>query len=320
MWALSALCSPPKLDPIAALPEARVLRQAAKAGDWPALDAGFTQFVDPNEHALAVRIAGLAAHRCFLEWTWDDNPTSALAGTLLAWRLVEDGWKIRSTQWARNVSARQWRGFHEHLNQAERILHEVTTQHPEYTSAQLERLHAARGLGLGQAEARRRHASLDQVSPHFYPAQSAMIQQLCPKWGGSYDAMHRFALKCAKASPPGSLNAAVIAEAHIEQWLMVNRDAGWPVVGSHLRRPEVLRELREAAKHSVLHPAFRRTVGWVRAHSSFAMAFSLANDHRAAAPHFAALYANGNLADKVPWMYLRDWRIQFMFHRQWALR
>jgi uncharacterized protein (DUF427 family) len=173
---------------------------------------------------------------------------------------------------------------------------------------------------LGQAEARRRYERIMRVVPQFYPAQDAMIQQLCPKWSGSYEAMHGFAVESTKSSPPGSVNGAVVAEAHIEHWLLLDRDEGKRVAVAYLKRPDVQQELLWAAGHSVLNPAFRPAVGWVGAHSSFAMAFSLAENYPAAAAHFNALLIGGNLADESPWNYLGDAATQFVAHRDRAFQ
>lgn len=154
----------------------------------------------------------------------------------------------------------------------------------------------------------------------MYAAQTAMIQQLCPKWGGSFDAMHAFAAECARSSPPGSLGAATVAVAHIEHWLLLRRDGGERAAAMHLRHPDVQNQLQWAARQSVFHPAFRPVIGWVGAHNAFAMAFSLAENHPAAAAHFTALHAGGNLASESPWEYLGDAREQFTRYRAEALR
>ena len=310
----------PNVDSLAAFPSARTLCAAAKARDWWTVNAGFDRITDPAEHREVLRGVGLATDRGFAEEVFAREPTSALAGTLLAWRLIDDGWSIRSGSWARNVSGEQWKGFHEHLHRAEQLLIEVTARHPGYTSAWIERLHTARGLSLGQAEARRRYEAVIKVAPRFHPAQSIMIQQLCPKWSGSFEAMHGFAVECTKASPPGSVNGALVAEAHIEHWLLVDRDDGGRAAVAYLKRSDVQQELLWAAGHSVLNPACRPVVGWVGAHCSFAMAFSLAENYPAAAAHFQALYAGGNLAEESPWNYLGDAVTQFVTHRSRAFQ
>jgi hypothetical protein len=320
VFAAQPVLPTPDFDPLAAFPEVVALRNAAQACDWWTLEAGFGRLTDPAVHLTALQGAGRVIDRRFIEEVAAGNPTSALAATLLARRLVEDGWNFRTGGWGRDVAPEQWREFHAHLRRAEQILIEVTARHPGYTSAWIERLHTARGLSLGQAEARRRFEAIMKLAPRFYPAQHTLIQQLCPKWSGSYEAMHGFAVECAKSSPPGSVNGAVVAEAHIEHWLVLGRDGGARAAIAYLKHPDVQRELVWAAGHSVLNPAFRPAAGWVGAHSSFAMAFSLAENYPVAAAHFNALYAGGNLADESPWHYLGDSAVHFVTHRDRAFK
>ena len=312
-----AAVPPPSLDRLAALPEIRPVLDAANAKDWAALDAGFGALTDPATHLTAVSEVAKTVERGFLEEVAAAHPTSPLAATLLARRLVADGWEIRTGAWGTDVSAEQWNAFNEHLHRAEQLLIEVTARQPGYTSAWTERLHTARGLSLGQAEARRRYDKIAKVAPHLYGAQNAMIQQLCPKWSGSYESMHAFAVECTTASPPGSVNGAVVAAAHIEHWLMLLRDGG-SGAAEYIRSSPVQQQLTWAAEHSVLNPAFRPAPGWVGAHCAFAMAFSLADNYPAAATHFNALLAGGNLADEAPFNYLGDPSEEFVKYRKRA--
>jgi hypothetical protein len=305
---------PPIFAPLAAFPEGRPVISAAKARDWPRLSQRFAELTDPATHRRAIRLASEAAELDFLEEVFAAEPTSALAGTLLGNRLIGDGWKIRTDSRAKNVSREQWKGFHAHLNRAEQVLIEVTARHPGYASAWMDRLTVARGISLGQAEARRRYDRLNNVAPHCYPAQSSMIQQLCPKWSGSYEAMRSFAVECTQASPPGSVNGGLVAEAHIEHWLELDSGANY----AYLNRPDVQRELLWAARHSVLNRAFRPATGWVSVHSVFALVFSLSQNYPAAVAHFQALYAGGNLADEWMWEYLGDPLDTFVANRERA--
>jgi hypothetical protein len=334
----------PNFDAAATIAEAPALVEAAKARDWPTLEAGFAQLTDPGvfskpsteeqfgssasmglgsapgAHLIAVRAVQEALDLDFAEETFSLYPTSALAGTLLAGKLIEEGWEIRSGGWAKNVSREQWRGFYKHLNRAEQILIEVTARNPEYTSAWIHRMEISRGISLGQAESKRRYSAIMKVAPTFYAAHSAMLAQLCPKWSGSYDAMHGFATERSKASVPGSLTAALVPTAHIEHWLLLDRDEDAAAALAYLKSPQVRQEINWAAAHSVLNPAFRLVPGWVGAHSTFAMAYSLAEDYRAAAAHFNVMYHNGNLGNRMPWCYLGEAPARFMEHRDRAFQ
>jgi hypothetical protein len=314
--AVSVALPPPNFDPAAAFPEFAELRSAVVQRDWAAITTFFARFPHPTGAAgynsvvwIVGEVAGseeLLAERAAAE------TSSTLARTLLACRLISIGWSVRTDARASQVSREQFATLHEYLRRAERILIEVTALEPENVPAWTLRLVTARGLQLGQAESRRRYDRATAYDAHNFGAQAQLLQQLCPKWSGSWDAMHAFARECALSAPEGALNAVIVADGHLERWMDLGRKDG----AAYLGQPEVQREIEEAAARSVLHPSFRPTYGWVTAHSTFAMIFSLVGRYREAAVHFRAM---GNLASKSPWSYLGDPVAAFQNHRATAL-
>ncbi|WP_155369892.1 hypothetical protein [Catellatospora vulcania] len=304
----------PTFDRAAAFPEVQAVQAWCRQGDWDAVARHFAQLPTADAVYFTVRAVGeLPGVMTFVGEVAQAQPSAVLPKLLLAARAAALAWDARTTARAAHVSREQFDEMHEHLRYGEERLLEVTAREPGNGAAWALRITNARGLQLGQAEARRRYDRLAKHHPHMYFAQAQLLQQLCPKWSGSWDAAFGFARRCAAAAPEGSLSGALIPELHAEYWLSLRggeRDA-------YLRRPEVQREVAEAALRSVLHPAFRPTYGWVGAHSHFAWAFSLAGDHRRAAVHFRAL---GGLADRYPWAYGGDAEQQYVKHRDLALK
>ncbi|MGC4819627.1 hypothetical protein [Micromonospora sp. DT63] len=290
----------PTFDAAAAYPEVNDLRKALDAADWPAVRAVFADR-DPAFHTLLVREAGdHAASAAFLHRVYDDDNTDRLAGTLHGTHLICDGWRIRSSYRAQHVSRSQFEQFHEHLRRAEQVLIDVTARYPDDAAAWTQRITIARGLQLGQNEARRRYDRLAQQHPHHAPAQAALLQQLCPKWSGDWDRAFAFARECAQAAPAGAPNAVLVAEAHLERWLDFDTDRERT---AYVRSAPVVDEVMQAGQRSVLHPDFVDRPGWVWIRSTFALMFSLTEQWPAAASQFTAL---GNLGTEYPWAYVDD--------------
>jgi hypothetical protein len=210
------------------------------------------------------------------------GPDQLLARTMLASRLVEIGWGIRSAKRAKYVEADQFTQFHDYLRQAERLLVEVIADNPDNPPAWNQRLMTVRGLELGKSEAQRRYGQLAKYAPHHYAGQWQLFQQLCKKWSGSFEEMHAFVRECAEASPPGSLNATLVVQAHLEHWGELPHSEEQ----AYLTNPAVRNDVIAAAQHSLLHPNFRPDHGWVRAHGTYALYYSLAGDPATAAIHF----------------------------------
>jgi hypothetical protein len=303
----------PTFDPYDNTPELIPLRSAAQAGHWPAV-RDFIAGLDSVEKVCSASslLADIAGVENFLERAAAELPGDPLPRTLLAHRYVYIGWDIRSSARAQYVSRDQFDQFHSWLRRAEQILIEVCAEQPTYAPAWVVRLITARGLQLGQAEARRRYDRLSAHHPHLYHAQTQLLQQVCPKWSGSWEAAHGFARECATAAPDGSVNGALVALAHIEHWL----DLESTERVAYLRGVPVRDDLRFAAQVSVLHPSHRP--GWtsIGAHSAFAFAFSLGGHFADAAPHFAFL---GDRASQSPWDYLSDPKASFLKFRKSAM-
>ncbi|MGW4523636.1 hypothetical protein [Amycolatopsis sp. NPDC004378] len=305
----TGLASAPVFDPAAAYPEAGVLRSAAEAGDWPTVSGFFARFTEPDERSFGVSITmAVPAAEPMLRAVVEREPRATLARVLLAAQLVQRGWTIRGSGRASGVSREQFAALHDHLRQAEQLLIDVTAREPENETAWWLRLTTARGLGLGQSEARRRYDRLTAHHPGFLAAQRNLLQQVCPKWGGSWEAAHAFVRECTTAARPGGPQGVLVPELYLELGAKAGDD--------YLRQPAVREEIIAAASASVLHPAYRSRFGWVAGHSTFAMAFSLIGDLPRAAVHFRALDGH---ASELPWQYLPDPVAAHAQHRARAL-
>ncbi|MBX7265761.1 hypothetical protein KIF24_06805 [Micromonospora sp. Llam7] len=303
---------PPDLDAAAAYPEVGQARAALAARDWPALRA-LVDGQEPHGRTFLVGQVGDAPDaEDFLRKVLADEPEDPLAGAMLGAHLIRAGWRIRSAERAQHVSREQFDQFFDHLRRAEQVLIDVTARHPEDAAAWTQRVTSARGLQLGQAEARRRYDRLAAGHPHHLPAQSSLLQQFCPKWSGSWEKTHALARECAEAAPPGAPNAVLVVEAHLEQAL----DHGnLRAASQFLRGQQVRAEIHEAAQRSIWHPEHRNGWGWVWVRSTFAFAFCLMEEWTPAAQQFAAL---GHLGDESMFGYLGDEVAQFQRFREKA--
>ncbi|GAA1026523.1 hypothetical protein GCM10009557_04570 [Virgisporangium ochraceum] len=276
-------------------PDLAPLRAAVRRGNWAAVSAHFDGFPARADRSTAVQVvAETAGSERFLQRVVDTHRDSSLARTLLGARYIVTGWNARGATRAKYVQADQWRVFHDHLRRADGLLADATSIDPSNAAAWGERVTAARGLSLGQDEGRRRYERAAEHCDAPYGAQRQLLQTLCPKWGGSVDAVLTFARQCAEAAKPGGLGAANVAAAHAE----IALDDDDVEVARHLAAPHVREEVAAEAARSVLHPDFRPVHGWLGAHSVFAFTLFHAADHAGAAVHFAAM---GNRVNSYPW-------------------
>jgi hypothetical protein len=289
----------PTLDRTLGDPAAARLLAHLERRDWRAVHEFLSAVDDPDELdfyvSLSSRTQGLQAW--IGEWA-DAEPRSYLPMLVRGAHTVDWAWLARGTALAKDTSAAQFRIFERRLRLAHEYLSEAANRNRHDPTAWSELIVCGIGMGLGVDEAVRRFR--EAVARHRWHlgAHAGLFMQLCPKWGGSDELMHRFAEEAASTAPSATGLAVLVAEAHVERWLYLNRDGdGLP----HLRRPETRADLHAAADRSVRHPAYRRRLGWQLDHNRLAMPFWLAEEYGAAAEMFDVL---GDQVTTWPWNYL----------------
>ncbi|MDR6323537.1 hypothetical protein [Actinoplanes couchii] len=256
------------LDPAAAYPKVAVLRAALDSGDWPACRETLDGAEPVERTCLTTVAAETEGITDFLRGVLSGDPSDGAAGALLGRHLAGSG----------------------DFTAAERVLVDAAARSPLDPAIWTVRLRTARGLRLGPSEARRRYDRLAEIDRHHVPGQSQYLRYL---GGHDPDAAYDFARTAAAEATPGSLSPVLVAEYHIDRH----------IAAGHLDDATVHTELDEAADRSVHHPDYRHTHGWVRVTSTFAMAYALIGDDRAAAGLFGAL---GDHHSAQPWDLLGD--------------
>jgi hypothetical protein len=284
-------------DPWALMPEGAALRAACGAGDAAAALALLGGLTTHNDIVAALwGVAGSAVEKDRARFTVaieaaDDG--TPLARTLRALRYVTVGWAIRSGLRAQHVSAEQFEQFHDWLRRAERILFDVCSEHPGYVPAWEARVTTARGLELGRGEARRRYDRLVALDPQLFAAQRVYLQQVVPKWGGSWEEASQFVADCAATAAPGSLGHLLVVDLAIERW----------VDGEKTVPPAMVDRVRQAATQSVWHPDHVRSAATAIAHANLALFFSVAEIPADAWLHFEVL---GDSPAEGLWSYYNE--------------
>lgn len=284
-----------------AYPDYVPLTAALRARDWLAVRA----LVDPKRPAdrfgLLRKASDEPGVEDFLRGVLARDPDDSAAAVLLGEHLIQRAWTIRTGYRARHVSRDQFDRFHAVLREAEMVLVDSVAHRPDDPGLWASRLTTARGLELGRSESQRRYDRMAALDPHFLPGQLAMLQNLCPKWSGTWELVFAFARESAAAAPAGSPNHVLIADVHVERWVDMLQDHGADAARAYLASAAVRDELDEAAQCSVRHPEFRHEYGWDIALSTFAFVFYQAGNLPAAASMFQAL---GSVGCEHPWRYL----------------
>ena len=285
------IIAPVRVELADAYPELGQVRDAVSRADWQALTSYFDDLPPGADAGEAVTVAARVASG-FLQQMHFQDPASPLARVLFAARLIESGWQRRGNRLARQVSPTAFAAFHDFLEQAEDLLAGIGSV-PTLDAAVWElRMVTARGLQMGHQEAWARYQAARAVIANPLGVQIQMAQQLCPKWGGTFEQLHWFTAQCVREAPEGALQGALVAEGFLEHFLELDNSRAF------LRRPDVKQAIDDAARRSVLHSDCRIGRRWVWAHSCFAMAYRMMWRGRDARPHFAALQ---DRSGRWPW-------------------
>ncbi|MFF7491121.1 hypothetical protein ACH4MW_04230 [Streptomyces luteogriseus] len=287
-----------------ALGDTRVLAliEAADAGDWDAVKAALTPFDLGRDHAVLGELAELDGVQDWIgRAVEEDKEHRATALLISGARHISWGWEARTAERAVNVTQDQWRVFHERLEIAEEHLLEAAELRPEWVTPWRRLLTSGRGMSLGPAVNEARRDAALRRDPLDTETHIEWLSQLQPRWGGEPGQALAFAQEAFARAPHGHRLGCVIAMAYIEEWVESDR-------GDHLVTSEIQAQLREAADHSILHPAYVRRPGWQQDFNMFAMALSLAGERHTVRRVFQTL---DGAYTTWPWVFFAEPEKQF---------
>jgi hypothetical protein len=303
----------PKIDPALGDAVAARLRVELAARNWRAASELFAAIDHPDDRAFYYLQAGQVdgVQDWISEWVAAE-PHSNVPVLVAAQRYIAWAWEARSALLAEHVGPEQFHLFSQRLRVAEDLLRMAEDLDNDDPAPWAFLVTTARGLQLGQDEARRRFGEAVVRYRWHQVAHLQLLQQLCPKWGGSLEAVHDLAQRTISHMPDGCGLGVLAAHAHMEHRMQLDTDGS-----DYLRQSTVVADLNAAADRSVRHPEYRRQPGWPLIHNMFAWTFSRAGDWRAAAEQFNVI---GDLATEWPWEYGKDALTGFASARRAARR
>ncbi|GAA2277972.1 hypothetical protein GCM10010234_12640 [Streptomyces hawaiiensis] len=287
-----------------ALGDARVLAliEAADAGEWDAVKTALEPFDLGRDHRVLGELAGLDGVQDWIGRAVEEEKEHRATALLISGaRHITWGWEARTAELAVNVTRDQWRVFHERLEIAEEHLLQAAELRPEWVTPWRQLLTSGRGMSLGSAVNRTRRDAALRRDPLDLETHLEWVSQLQPRWGGEPGQALAFAQEAASRAPQGHRLGCVIAMAYIEEWVESDR-------GDYLHTSEIRAQLREAADHSILHPAYVWRPGWQQDFNMFAMALSLAGERHTVRRVFQTL---DGAYTKWPWTYFAEPEKQF---------
>lgn len=225
------------------------------------------------------------------------SPDVALALLVRGDHAIHWAWAARGNAWEPAAGAEAT--FRERLLLAEDDLQRAAEMDPDDPTGPCLLIRVARGRRLSLAEKFDRFQMLVARDPRHRQGHAEMLRSVTEKWGGSHDLMFQFARSAREDAPAGSPLHTLIVEAHVERWLLADRegaDAGY------WRLPHVVADVTDAAAAYLAAPASEPTPLDVIDRSHFAFAFCAMGEWAAARRQFEAM----SLPYRWPWAMFGD--------------
>ncbi|MEZ0386234.1 MAG: hypothetical protein ACAI34_04140, partial [Verrucomicrobium sp.] len=109
------------------------------------------------------------------------------------------GWSMRGTGWASEVTEEGWRGFAEHIANARELYYSAWRMHPRRPQAAGELIGVMMvGQGVDLGDARLWLDRTLEVEGDYWPALTSFMSSCRPRWGGSHQQMLALGLACAQ--------------------------------------------------------------------------------------------------------------------------
>jgi len=147
--------------------------------------------------------------------TWiKQNPKSAIAHIIRGVYYIELAWEIRSRGWAKDVKKKNWKTFYELHNLAKQDHEKAYKLDPSNPHSSRQLIRVQRSLNVSDTEMTEKYfQQAIKNHPTFYWAYRARLENMMPKWGGTWESMFTFATATAQNAPPKTLLPHIYAYA-----------------------------------------------------------------------------------------------------------
>ncbi len=234
---------------------ARRLMRNYTDGDWPRVETFMAGIADWHDRSFFLRL--MAAHTAFAGWLSDGSNVSPLARLLLGMHLERAAWRARGSGTAEMISEARWQEYFRLLNEAEDALATACELLPADPQPWASRIAVGYGLELSKETTLLQLGEAAARAPGFRPAYASAVVGLSQQWGGSHLLMFETAREAQRTLPPGSPGRVAIPRAHfLRRRFHAVLEKDEQKANAYYADPAVADEVVEAARASVLSPAF----------------------------------------------------------------
>jgi hypothetical protein len=290
------------VDPALGHPTALRLREELARGEWQNAHSFLDGLRDWDERAFFVGALTEWPGRppWIEEWYRSKGRTSGVAALVRGAHSLNWAWEARGGGSAATVSRESAATFLERLANAERDLEQAALQDAEDPTPWALRIATGMGRNVGEDVLGRRFEQALRRDLDSRAAYARRLVSLTAKWGGSDQAMFRFARDAAGKAALGSSLHILVAWAHLEKWLghAASGEAG--AAFAYLRNEDVRREVLDARGKLFAAPAIS-PIFEMNDRNILAFCLWRCGEKATAGQELGAI---GARISRVPWAYL----------------
>lgn len=275
----------------------RVLRKMMKQGRFADVSAVLRSINDPTTRGIfsEAAVSWLAKLPQLDRWAASE-PGNADARLLRGIKMVKDAWEARGGDFTpKNVPI-----FFSRLQEAEVELTHAAGLNPADGIAHAWLILCSMGLQRGVEASQQHFKESVRRMPQLRQPFRFLVQHMCSKWGGDDDNMLKFARVASARAPINSTIHSVLAEAHLEYGLSLER-AGTKTMREYMSQPSVRAEIVEAAKKIFPASGYKPSLDSLRARELFAFVLWQAGERGMAEDYLLKVSPSGLFHYFCPW-------------------
>lgn len=256
------------------------LREQVKDHQWASVENLLRNLEDQERPHFIQGLAEDSTLESDLKNWLKASPKSALAHCVYGHLLIKKAWDARGGGVASTVTIESFQGFFDHLFHAEETFLRAIELEDKFVESYDGLITICMGASLDHNSLWGYFAKAVILSQDSYATHMNMVTALTEKWGGDRNEMFRVARRSVFNAKPGSALVAVIAHAHIEQWLGYEMDNLEKQAQDYFKQKEVREELYSAYKK--FDSDTITTYNGIEALNLFAFSFYLAGQFKTA--------------------------------------
>jgi len=220
--------------------------QLLEQKEWDAVITRLEQATGNELHIIIVAISE-DDQADFFDEGIKQRPDHYLPYVFSAFNLIHLAWEVRGSGTADTVSEQSYEIFYQYLEQARSKLQYVLKEfNPQCAEPYFGLIQIRMGMGFGDENNWHYFETAKKINPEHLELHNLMVTLMSEKWGGDFQTSLNIGKKTLAETDIGNPLCAVIAVAHIEQWLYFGMMEEYEAERMYFKKIDVRQDILDA--------------------------------------------------------------------------